>query len=264
MFNRLPVQVVGVVAIACCVLLFPLPAMASTQGMSDAQIAQEIVKENNKLIIDEFLKYELRNVNERVTKSLLQKHPSLEFFVKQAERSPLNSLLFLEDQVHKLRDVQKNIDSVAFSLVFNAEEKRKIMGLKPVADRIVSYGIPLMKRDFLKVIQAAKELADKKHKHPMALIPDQAFRDEIYRQVERTSEGLDTEMGKLSEGELISMRLGWTLEQVRVTKLWLVINDNRLPHEDDYMLFRKKRSAYWEKRLKEIYRTSEARSSRKR
>jgi hypothetical protein len=260
--DRLSLQAVVSLSIICS-LLFALPAMASTQGMSDAQVAQEIVRENNKVIIDEFLKHELRNVNEQVTRSMLAQHPSLEFFIKQAERSPLRSLLFLEEQVHKLRDVQKNIDSVAYSIVFNAEEKKKIMGLKPVADRIVSYGIPLMKRDFLKVIQAAKELADKKRKHPVALIPDQGFRDEIYRRVERTPEGLDDEIGKLSEGELVSMRLGWTLEQVRITKLWLVLNDNRLPKEDDYMLFRKKRSAYWEKRLKKIYSASEAKASRK-
>jgi len=230
-----------------------LPALASTDGMSDAQIAQEIVKDTNKIIIDEFLKHELREVNVNVTRGMLAKHPSLEFFNKQAERSPLKSLLFLEEQVHKLQDAQKNIDSLPYSLAFSADEKKKILGLKPVADRIVSYGIPLMKRDFMKVILAAKELADKRHKHPMALIPDESFRDAIYRHVETSAAALDSEMGKLSEGELISMRLGWVLEQVRVTKLWLVINDNRLPNVDDYMVFRKKRSAYWEKRLNKVY-----------
>jgi hypothetical protein len=221
--------------------------------MSDAQIAQEIAKENNKVIIDAFLKYELTEVNEQVTKFLKPQHESLEFFIKQAQGSPMKGLIFLEEQVHKLQDAQKNIDTFPTSLAFNAEEKKKILGLKPVADRIISYGIPLMKRDFFKVIQAAKKLADQKHKHPMALIPDPAFRDAIYRHVDATADGLDTEMGELSEGELISMRLGWTLEQVRVTNLWMVLNGNTLPRQDDYMLFRKKRSAYWEKRLKRIY-----------
>jgi hypothetical protein len=253
MIHRFPGQGFLITSIVCFLILCaPLVCLAAG-AMSDTQIAQEIAKENNKVIIDEFLKYELGEVNEQVTKYLLSKHPSLEFFIKQAQRSPLKSLTFLEEQVHKLQDVQKNIDSVAYSIVFSSEEKQKIMGLKSSADKIISYGIPLMKRDFFKVIQAAKELAAKKHKHPMALIPDPAFRDAIYRQVESTADALDTEMGKLSEGELISMRLGWTLEQVRVTKLWLVINDNRLPHQDDYMVYRKKRSVYWENRLKRIY-----------
>jgi hypothetical protein len=221
--------------------------------MSNAQIAQELAKENNKAIVDAFLKYELTEVNDQVTKFLLPQHESLKFFITQAQGSPMKGLLFLEEQVHKLQDAQKNIDTFPTSLAFNAEEKKKILNLKPVADRIISYGIPLMKRDFFKVLQAAKQLADQKHKHPMALIPDPAFRDAIYRHVDATSEGLDAEMGKLSEGELISMRLGWVLEQVRVTNLWMVLNGNTLPRPDDYMLFREKRSAYWEKRLKRIY-----------
>ncbi len=221
--------------------------------LSDAQIARELSKENNKRIIEEFLKYELREVNEYATKPLLQNHPSLEFFLKQAERGPVNNLFFLEEQVHKLRDAQKNIDSFPYSISFSSAEKKKILALRPVADRIVSYGIPLMKRDFFRVVEAAKELADKKNKHPVALMRDPGFRDAIYRRCEPTAEKLEEEMGKLSEGELICMRLGWTLEEVTITRLWLVWNDNWLPQKDDYMIFRKKRSEYFQKRLKKIY-----------
>ena len=231
-----------------------IPLLAVGKDLSDAEVAREVAKENNRVIIEEFLKYELREVNDYAAKPLLKDHPSVVFFIKQAERGPFKNLLFLEDQTHKLRDAQKNIDSLPYSIAFSSGEKKKILGLRSVADRIVSYGVPLMKRDFLKVIEAAKQLADKRRKHPMELIPDPKFRDEIYRQCESTAEELDTEMGKLSEGELICMRLGWVLEQVTVTKLWLVINDNRLPRPDDYMAYRKKRSEYWKKRLAAIYR----------
>jgi hypothetical protein len=227
--------------------------LCCAKQLSDAEIAREIVRENNRVIIEEFLKYELWEVNEYATKPLLQDHPSLIFFIKQADRGPLKNLLFLEDQVHKLRDVQKNVDSPLYALLFSASEKQKILGLRSTAERIITYGIPLMKRDFYKVIQAAHELADKKKKHPMELIPDPKFRDAIYRQAEPTPESLDKEMGELSEGELICIRLGWTLEEVRLTRLWLTFNDNRLPEKDDYMVFRKKRSEYFQKRLKRIY-----------
>ena len=165
----------------------------------------------------------------------------------------MDSLIFLEEQVHKLRDVQKNIDSLPYSIAFSSDEKKKIMGLRQTADKIVSYGIPLMKRDFFQVIEAAKVLADKRRKHPVELMSEQAFRDSIYRQMASTAGQLDEEMGKLSEGELICMRLGFVLEQVTVTNLWLLVNDNRLPKENDYLLFRKKRSEYFQKKLKRIY-----------
>ncbi|MBI5252374.1 MAG: hypothetical protein HY912_23005 [Desulfomonile tiedjei] len=236
-----------------CTLVLVSDFHAFAAEMSDQQIAADILKENNKVIIDEFLKYELREVNEYATKPLLKAHPSLVFFQKQAERSPLSSLLFLEQQVHKLRDAQKNIDSLPYSIAFSSGEKKKVLGLKPSADKIVSYGIPLMKRDFHRVLTASKELADKKKKHPMELIPDPNFRDAIYRRAEITAQDLDTEMGKLSEGELICMRLGWVLEEVTVTRLWLVFNDNKLPDKDDYMAYRQKRSEYFQKRLKRIY-----------
>jgi len=229
------------------------PVLAAGKTLSDAEVARAVAKDNNRVIIEEFLKYELREVNEYAAKPLLKDHPSVSFFLKQAERGPFKNLMFLEDQVHKLREAQKNINSLPYSVAFSADEKKKILGLRSVADRIVSYGIPLMKRDFLKVIEAAKQLADKRRKHPMELIPDPKFRDEIYRLCEPTSEGLDTEMGKLSEGELICMRLGWTLEEVTLTRLWLVFNDNRLPKQNDYMAFRKKRSEYFQQRLKRIY-----------
>jgi hypothetical protein len=249
--NPLRSYVTGL-ATLCGILLAASMTFAAKQ-MSDAEIAKEVANEGNKAIIEEFLKCELREVNESVTKPLLNQHSSLNFFIKQVERGPLNSLFFLESQVHKLRDAQKNIDSLPYSISFSSEEKKKILGLRPVADRIISYGIPLMKRDFLRVAQAAKELADKKRKHPMELIPDPKFRDAIYRQCESTAQRLDTEMGELSQGELICMRLGWTLDQVTITRLWLLVNDNRLPDQEDYMVFRKKRSEYFEKRLKRIY-----------
>lgn len=230
-----------------------IPILAAGKTLSDAEVAQEVGKDNNRVIIEEFLRYELREVNEYAAKPLLKDHPSVSFFIKQAERGPFKNLLFLEEQTHRLRDAQKNIDSLPYSVAFSSGEKKKILGLKSAADRIVSYGIPLTKRDFLKVIEAAKQLADKRRKHPMELIPDRKFRDEIYRLCESTPEALDTEMGKLSEGELICMKLGWTLEEVTLTRLWLVFNDNKLPKPNDYMAFRKKRSEYFQKRLKEIY-----------
>jgi hypothetical protein len=241
----------SVVALSALVLTFP--AWAAAKPLSDAEIAAELAKENNQAIIEEFLKQELRDVNEAVTKPLLARHASLEFFIKQVDRGPFESLLFLEKQVHKLRDAQKNINSLPYSVAFSSGEKKKILGLRAVADRIVSYGIPLMKRDFYRVVQAAKELADKKRKHPMELLRDPAFRDAIYRQVESTPAGLDREMGELSEGEMICINLGWTLEKVTVTRLWLVFSDNTLPKESDYLVYRKQRSEYFQKRLKRIY-----------
>lgn len=223
------------------------------RDLTDAEISKEILKDHNKVIIESFLKNELTEVNQNVTNQMLAQYPSLIFFVKQVDKGPLDSLMFLEEQVHKLRDVQKNIDSLPYSIAFSSDEKKKIMGLKQTADKIVSYGIPLMKRDFFQVVEAAKVLADKRRKHPVELMSEQAFRDSIYRQMASTAGQLDEEMGKLSEGELICMRLGFVLEQVTVTNLWLLVNDNRLPKESDYLLFRKKRSEYFQKKLKRIY-----------
>ncbi|MBI5570159.1 MAG: hypothetical protein HY914_09460 [Desulfomonile tiedjei] len=229
------------------------PGSAAGKELSDAAIAAEIVKGSNKTIIEEFIKQELRDVNEHVTKPLLPQRPSLIFFIKQVDKGPLDSLLFLEKQVDRLRDAQKNINSLLYSLAFSSGEKKKVLSLKSVADRIVSYGIPLMKRDFYRVLQSVKQLADKRRKNPMELLPDPAFRDAVYRNLEPTASGLDREMGELSEGELICMRLGFTLEEVTLTRLWLVFNDNKLPKSDDYMVFRAKRSEYFAKRLKKIY-----------
>ena len=223
----------------------------------NAVVAREIVQEGNRAIIEAFLKFELEEVNRNVTEKLIDRHPSLVFFIKQADRGPLKNLLFLEEQVHKLQDAQKNIDSLPYSIAFSSAEKKKIMGLRPVADKIISYGIPLMKRDFYRVIQAAKHLADQKRKHPIELMRDPSFRDAVYRYCEPTAKELNEAMGELSEGELICMKLGFVLEQVTVTNLWLMLNDNKLPAESDYMLFRKKRSENFEKRLKRIYGTSD-------
>ncbi len=253
MINKYPPKGYYTIVLSFCAMIMMAPLIAAGKTLSDAEVAKEVMKENNRVIIEEFLKYELREVNEYAAKPLLQKHPSLVFFIKQAERGPFKNLLFLEEQTHRLIDAQKNINSLPYSVAFSSEEKRKILGLKSVAEKIVSYGIPLTKRDFLRVVEAAKQLADKRRKHPMELIPDPKFRDEMYRQCEPAPEGLDTEMGKLSEGELICMKLGWTLEQVTLTRLWLVFNDNRLPDQDDYMAFRKKRSEYFQQRLKRIY-----------
>ena len=248
---RLGAVLVAVFAMNVCG--FWVPHEEDGAELSDAAIAGEIVKDNNKAIIEAFLKYELTEVNQQVTQKLIEQRPSLIFFIKQAQRGPLKSLLFLEEQVHKLQDAQRNIDSFPYSIAFSSAEKKKILGLRPTADKIISYGIPLMKRDFYRVIVAAKHLADPKKKHPVELMPDPAFRDAIYRYCEPTARDLDNAIGKLSEGELICMRLGFVLEQVTVTNIWLRVNDNKLPDESDYMVFRKKRSEYFEKRLKRIY-----------
>ncbi len=71
---------------------------AAAKELSDQQIAEEVQKETNKVIVDEFLKYELREVNEYATKPLLKAHPSLVFYIKQAERSPLAASFFLSSR----------------------------------------------------------------------------------------------------------------------------------------------------------------------
>jgi len=253
MINRYPRKGYYGTILGLWLMMTLMPLLGAAKTLSNAEVAQEVSKGNNRVIIEEFLKHELREVNEYAAKPLLKAHPSVSFFIKQAERGPFKNLLFLEEQTRRLIDAQKNINSLPYSVAFSSEEKKKVLGLRSTADRIVSYGIPLTKRDFLRVIEAAKQLADKRRKHPMELIPDPKFRDEIYRLCEPTPEGLDTEMGKLSEGELICMKLGWTLEQVTLTRLWLVFNDNRLPKPNDYMAFRKKRSECFQRRLKRIY-----------
>lgn len=248
------------------VALFGMPVLswsgAAQRVPSDSEVSRELEKEQNQAIVESFLKYELSEVNKYATKPLLSTRPSLEFFMKQAQRKPLESLFFLEQQVHRLRDAQKKIDSLPYSLAFSSAEKKKILGLKPVADRIVSYGIPLMKRDFHLVLQAIKELADKRRKHPMELIPDPAFRDEVYRRCTPDPKRLDREMGELSYGEKVCIHLGWVLEQVTITRLWLVFNDNKLPRPEDYKVFRKKRSEYWKRRLARIYKDRSAEPAR--
>jgi hypothetical protein len=235
------------------IVVSPFPVSGSEKQLSDAEISREILKESNKVIIEAFLKAELREVNEYATVPLLKAHPSLVFFIKQVDRGPLESLFFLEEQVHKLQEAQRNIDSLAMTLAFSEEERKKLMRLKPVADKIISFGIPLMKRDFFIMVQAARVLAEEKRKHPVQLIADPAFRDAIYRKCEPTPQGLDKTLGELSEGELICMQLGWVLETITVTRWWLTFNDNTLPERDDFMAYRKKRSEYFQKRLVRIY-----------
>lgn len=251
-------QLARIKSIGNCVILIALviilcPSWVNGKRLTDAEVAREALKEDNKAIVEEFLKRELRDVNEHVTKYMLNDYPSLIFFVKQVDRGPLKSLLFLEEWVHRLQDAQKNIDSFPYNTVFSSSDKTKILGLRSTTNEIISYGIPLIKRDFVRVAWAAKELADKARKHPMELIVDPAFRDAIYRHCEPTAKSLEKEMGELSEGELICFRLGWVLEQVTVTSLWLKVTDNTLPVENEYMAFRKKRSEYFKKRLKRIY-----------
>ncbi|MCX5862568.1 MAG: hypothetical protein WCG29_04340 [Desulfomonile sp.] len=247
-FMEFPVRIVVFLAV-----VLVLPTGVNGKPLSDADVAREVLKDSNKAIVEEFLKWELREVNENVTKYMLNDHPSLIFFYKQVDRGPLKSLLFLEEWVHRLRDAQENIDSFPYSTVFSSGEKKKILGLRNTAKEIISYGIPMIKKDFVRVALAAKELADKRRKHPLELVPDPAFRDAIYRQCETTAKGLDKEVGELSEGELVCIRLGWVLDQVTVTSLWLKVTDNALPEENDYMSFRKKRTEYFNKRLKRIY-----------
>lgn len=240
-----------IVVLIALVMIFPQGV--NGKRLSDAEVARETLKEDNRAIVEEFLKRELRDVNENVTKYMLNDYPSLVFFIKQVDRGPLKSLLFLEEWVHRLQDAQQNIDSFPYTTIFSASDKKKILGLINTTNEIISYGIPMIKRDFVRVALAAKELADKARKHPMELIPDPAFRDAVYRHCEPTAKSLDKEMGELSEGELICMRLGWVLDQVTVTSLWLKVTDNALPVESEYMVFRKKRTEYFNKRLKRIY-----------
>lgn len=240
--------------VMCVMVVLVLQSVfGEARELSDAQISAEIKKEANRAIIEEFLKAELTEVNLHVTRHLLNSHPSLIFFTKQVEKGPLNSLFFLEEWVHKLRDAQENIESFPYVITFSSAEKKKVLDLVPVTKRIISYGIPLMKRDFYRIVVAARELAAKRKQGPVALMRDVQFRNAIYRHAGENAEKLDSEMGKLSEGELICMRLGWVLEQVTVTRLWLQVTGNDLPRQEDYLVYRKKRSEYWDRRLKEIF-----------
>ncbi len=238
---------------AACAEIVADAAAAQANRISDEEIAAEIISPGNKPIIEAFLKFELGEVNQQVTELLIEQHPTLVFFIKQADRGPLDSLLFLEEQVHKLQDAQENIHHLPYSIAFSANEKKKVLGLKDVADKIVSFGIPLMKRDFYSVVVAAKSVAKTRGKDPLGLMPDPEYRDAVYRSCFSSPKGLDAEMGELSHGELICMQLGWVLEQVTVTKIWLLFNDNKLPAEGDYMAYRTKRSEYFQQRLKRIY-----------
>lgn len=234
-------------------LLVLSPLAVEARGPSLEEISRAIEQKDNRALINAFMKYELGEVNEYATKPLMSKYPSLIFFINQAERDPLGSLLFLETWVGRLREAQKNIDSIAYSIAFSSSEKEKIMSLVPTTKKIISYGIPLMKRDIYSALMAIRYLAGKKNQDPLQLLKSPDFRDAVYRQCESDPKKLDKEMGELSEGELICMRLGWVLEEIRLTRLWIVLNDNELPKPKAYMAYREKRSAYWQKRLKRIF-----------
>jgi hypothetical protein len=240
-------SLVMIAAIAC------LPMAALSAGPTDEDISRALKNPENREIIEGFLKAELSEVNEYAAKPLLGKHPSLKFFIKQAQSGPLKSLLFLEEQVDKLKDAQENINSLPYVITFTPSEKKKILGLREETEEIISYGIPKMKRDFYTVLQAAKKLSARQKVSPLDAVGDHRYRDEMYRMAAPTPEILSAEMGKLSHGEKVCIRLGWVLEQVTVTKLWLMVNDNRLPTPEDYAAFRKKRSEYFQRRLKRIY-----------
>ena len=64
-------------------LTLPGAVFAAEKQLSDAEISRELTKEPNKIIVEEFLKQELKQVNDNVTKYLVKDHPSLEFFYKQ-------------------------------------------------------------------------------------------------------------------------------------------------------------------------------------
>ncbi len=245
----------GISLLVCgTVVVLPVGvSVAATKTPSDKEIDRAIKNQHNAAIIDRFLKFEMAEVDQYATKPLLQRHPTLIFFIKQNERGILKSLFFLEQQVHRLQDAQRNINRLPYSIAFSSSEKTKILGLRPTADRIISYGIPLIKRDFYRVLVAAREEADKRGKHPIELMASEEFRNAVYRRAEPDAAKLDAEMGELSEGELFCMQLGWVLETVTVTRLWLVFNDNKLPAQNDFMEYRKKRSEYWKKRLTRIY-----------
>jgi hypothetical protein len=243
----------GKILLLLALILLLSSGAGAGRSLSDAEISTEMKKDANRAIIEEFLKAELREVNKYVTQPLLNKHPSLIFFINQVDRGPLESLFFLEKWVHTLLDAQKNIDSFPYSITFSGSEKKKILELRPVTERIISYGIPVMKRDFYRVIVAAKDLAKKRNRDPLALIPNVQFRNAIYRHAESNVVKFTEEMGELSHGELVCMRLGWVLEQVTVTSIWLKVTNNDLPRPDDYMVYRKKRSEYFETRVTQIY-----------
>lgn len=239
-------------AVLCGLLsVLAIPAHGATP--SEEVITREIRKGPNKALIEEFIVRELDEVNEIVVKPLLPRHPSLQFFINQAAKGPLNSLYFLEQQVYKLREAQENMDSLPYLVIFTPSEKKILLGLRSVAKRFVSYGIPITKRDFYRVLMAIRKLAKQRGANPIALIQDPKFRDAVYRECAPTAAILDREMGELSYGESVSMKLGWTLEKVTVTRLWMIFQGNRLPTPEDYEVFRKKRSEYFKKRLKRIY-----------
>ncbi len=226
---------------------------ASGKTLTDEEISRELITSNNKIIIAAFLYHELKHLNQHVTKPLLSKHPSLTFFMKHGERDALENLLFLEEQVKLLRETQKHINSLPYSIAFSAGEKKTILGVRDYTDRVVSYGMPIMKRDLHRMLEAVKTLAKKAKKQALELIPRVEFRNEVYRFCEPTPEGLVDRLGCLSRGEQTCMRMGWVLQNVTVVKVWNAVQGWTLPTPNDYQAYRAKRSEYFERRLKQIY-----------
>jgi hypothetical protein len=236
------------------VLVMTLGApQVNAKPLTNDEIDRIVKEPENQRIIEEFLKLELGEMNEYAVKPLLSQRPSLVFFINQAERGPLKNLIFLEDQIHRLREAQRDINAFPYSVAFSEGEKKIVLSLKDWADEIVLIGIPRFKTDLHKILNAAKELASKKRKNPLQALRDLEFRNAVYRRCEPMPKELDAEMGRMSEGEWLCFRLGWELEKVTVTRWWLTFYDNHLPRPGDYEAFRKRRSEYWSKRLAVIY-----------
>ena len=118
----------------------------------------------------------------------------------RSQNIPIVAVLFDERSARKPAEAQARIDSVPYVLVFTPAEKKIILSLRESADDIVFRGIPLIKRDFYRVLTAARQVADEKRKHPLELMPDPAFRNTVYRRAEPVPKKLDEEMAKLSKG----------------------------------------------------------------
>jgi hypothetical protein len=244
----LPCVILGfVLAFSCAVV------SANAKALSNDEIDRIVKEPANQEIIEAFLRLELGEMNEYAVKPLLAGRPSLVFFINQAQRGPLKNLIFLEDQIDRLRDAQRDINAFPYSVAFSEGEKKIVLSLKDWADEIVLIGIPRFKMDLHKILSAAKELANRKGKRPMELLPDVEFRNAVYRRCEPMPKELDEEMGRMSQGEWLCFRLGWELEKVTVARWWLTFHDNHLPKPNDYEVFRKKRSEYWSKRQAAIY-----------
>lgn len=223
------------------------------KGLSNEQIDRIVKEPEKQRIIEAFLKLELADVNEYAVKPLLPSRPSLIFFINQAQKGPFKSLIFLEDQILRLREAQRDVNAFPYSVAFSEDEKKIVLSLKDWADEIVVIGLPRFKLDLYKILSAINELAAAKRRNPLDLLPDTGFRNAVYKRCEPMPKELDEEMGRMSQGEWLCFRLGWKLENVTVIRWWLTFYDNVLPRPNDYEAYRKKRSEYWTKRLAAIY-----------